>query len=369
MIENLYIFLIFGGLIIIASLLYLRRLVSTAVKTTFEIIDLNVQLSHDPHQFVNEVFPLLRKTQIIDFSYKITYPGTEFERKKTTRRKGISKSLTADDYTIYIEIVPRTFKGEIKYIYALILETLFLLIKTDLLIKIKTLNDTFANIAKLQTFIQHDIKNIAQFVQTLSFNLQNIMDHKDEQRLVSYLKESSSGLLLRANKIISTLEINSEKEDEPEKKIDIKKSIESLIKSYNLSCSIKGNASVYGPESRIFLIFDNIFKNIYDKSLQESLECDIEICKNDNGVTTSIFDTGSEIKDIEKIFEPFYTSKSSGLGVGLYQVKNIVTRMGGKINVENTGHGVRFDITIPEKLSIKSESTFKIPNNPHLTSF
>ena len=355
MIENLYIFLIFGGLIIIASLLYLRRLVSIAVKTTFEMIDLNGQLMHDPHQFVKEVFPLLRKTQIIDFSYKITYPGVEFERKKTTRRKGISKSLTTDDYSIYVEIVPKIFKGEIKYIYVLILETLFLLIKTDLLIKIKTLNDTFTNIAKLQTFIQHDIKNIAQFVQTLSFNLQNITDNKDEQRLVSYLRESSSGLLLRANKIISSLGIEPDKESE--RKIDIKKSLESLVKSYNLSCSIKGNASVYGTESRILLIFDNLFKNMYDKSLRENIECFIEISKDDDNVITRIFDTGSEIKNIEKIFEPFYTSKSSGLGIGLYQVKNTVTRMGGKINAENTGRGVRFSITIPEKLFTKSEST------------
>jgi len=353
--ENLYVFLIFGGFVIIASLLYLGRLVNITVKTTSKIIELNEQLKYDPYMLMDRVYDHLKKIRIVDFSYKVTYPGSEFERKKSTQKEGLSKSLATNDYSIYIEIVPKSFKGEEKYIYTLILETLFLLIKTDLLMKIKTLNDTFTNIAKLQTFIQHDIKNIAQFVQTLSYNLQNIMDQKDEQRLVAYLKESSSGLLLRANKIINTLDIESEKQDEAEKKIDIKKSLENLVKSYNLNCKIKGNAYVYGRESKIFLIFDNIFKNIYDKSLQENIKCTIEIQKKDDIVTTRIFDTGSKIKEIEKIFEPFHTAKTSGLGVGLYQVKNIVTRMGGKVGAENTDHGVMFDITIPEKLSIKKD--------------
>lgn len=356
MIETIYIFLIFGGLVIIASLLYLRKIVNITVKTNFDIIGLNEQLKYDPYRFVNDVHEHLKKIGIIDFSYKIHYPGAEFERKKSTSKTGLSKQLTTDDFSIHIEIVPKSFKGEERYLYSLILETLFLLIKNDLLIKIKTANDTFTNIAKLQTFIQHDIKNIAQFVQTLSYNLQNITDQEDEQRLINYLKESSSGLLIRANKIIGALEIDAEKDDEPKTKIYINESLESLIKSYNLKCNIKGNASVFGRESRIFLIFDNIFKNIYDKSLQEDLECDIEIYQNGDNVTTRILDTGSQINDIEKIFEPFYTTKTSGLGVGLYQVKNIVTRMGGKISAENTDHGVKFEITIPQKLSIKKDS-------------
>ena len=357
MIENIYILSIFTGVIIILVSLYFKKLANKASKATLEIIELNEKLKYDPYKFINEVFRHLKKIKIEDYSYEVVF-GPKFERKKTTQKTGISKSFIGNDYSIYIEIVPKKFKWERRYIYLIILETLFLLLKIDILIKIKTVNETFSNIARLQTYIQHDIKNIAQFIQALSHNIQNVKTPEGEHIFIKYLKESSHAISLKANNIINMLEIKPEKGEsmillnEIKKYIDIRRALEDLAKFYNLRCKIKGNAFVYAEEGKVILIFDNLFKNIYDKSLQENIKCSIEIYEDNDSVIATILDTGSHIEDIQRIFEPFYTTKNAGLGIGLYQVKNLLVRMGGKIEAKNTEDGVRFNITMPKTISL-----------------
>ncbi len=73
----------------------------------------------------------------------------------------------------------------------------------------------------------------------------------------------------------------------------------------------------------------------------------ITICAAASGerVTVRIEDDGPGIPQpqLKKIFEPFYTTKDEGTGLGLYIVKHLVEKSGGKISVESEiGKGTRF---------------------------
>lgn len=61
-------------------------------------------------------------------------------------------------------------------------------------------------------------------------------------------------------------------------------------------------------------------------------------------------DTGNGIapERLEQIFEPLYTTKPGGTGLGLYIVQEIVRAHGGQVTVESTkGHGTTFTVTLP----------------------
>jgi len=63
-----------------------------------------------------------------------------------------------------------------------------------------------------------------------------------------------------------------------------------------------------------------------------------------------IRDTGVGIdKDkLEHIFEPFYTTKGEGTGLGLFMVYNTIKEMGGFITVDSVpGEGTCFSLYIP----------------------
>jgi two-component system NtrC family sensor kinase len=67
----------------------------------------------------------------------------------------------------------------------------------------------------------------------------------------------------------------------------------------------------------------------------------LEICVADTGC-------GIEEEDLEKIFQPFYTCKARGTGIGLALVQKIVDMHHGEVTVlSRVGDGSRFLIRIP----------------------
>eukprot|EP01029_Cantina_marsupialis_P001026 TRINITY_DN10832_c0_g1_i1.p1 TRINITY_DN10832_c0_g1~~TRINITY_DN10832_c0_g1_i1.p1 ORF type:complete len:110 (-),score=27.66 TRINITY_DN10832_c0_g1_i1:511-840(-) len=52
---------------------------------------------------------------------------------------------------------------------------------------------------------------------------------------------------------------------------------------------------------------------------------------------------GIKEEDLEKVFDPYYTTKSEGTGIGLYMVKLVVKNsFEGNLTIENSNIGVKF---------------------------
>jgi signal transduction histidine kinase len=69
-----------------------------------------------------------------------------------------------------------------------------------------------------------------------------------------------------------------------------------------------------------------------------------------DGVIVTVADTGGGIppEQISRIFEPFYTTKKKGTGLGLMIVQRIVRGHGGRIDLEShVGQGTVFRIWLP----------------------
>jgi signal transduction histidine kinase len=72
--------------------------------------------------------------------------------------------------------------------------------------------------------------------------------------------------------------------------------------------------------------------------------------QHDDAVRLTVVDSGIGIdrKQAEKLFEPFYTTKSAGMGIGLSVSRRIIERHGGRLWAEpNGGHGASFSFSIP----------------------
>jgi signal transduction histidine kinase len=70
-------------------------------------------------------------------------------------------------------------------------------------------------------------------------------------------------------------------------------------------------------------------------------------------VQLQIHDTGSGIptEQLHRIFEPLYTTKPEGTGLGLYIMREIVAVHGGQITVDSVvGHGTTFTLTLPRTM-------------------
>ena len=73
-------------------------------------------------------------------------------------------------------------------------------------------------------------------------------------------------------------------------------------------------------------------------------------CTDDNRMTVFIEDNGSGISDENRrrLFDPFFTGKAAGMGLGLTATQNIVASHRGTIDVDSQlGHGTSFRISFP----------------------
>jgi len=76
-------------------------------------------------------------------------------------------------------------------------------------------------------------------------------------------------------------------------------------------------------------------------------------------VEVAVIDRGPGIdpKNLESIFNPFFTTKQSGVGLGLAIVSKIVDEHGGKIAVESKpGEGSIFRVYLPFRESIGEDT-------------
>lgn len=103
-------------------------------------------------------------------------------------------------------------------------------------------------------------------------------------------------------------------------------------------------------------IISNLLSNAIDASIHKNAKqrkIVVTITDQANQITIAIADWGVGIKpqDQTKIFEPFYSSKSDGTGIGLFIVKQIVEDdLGGTISVTSQPKtGTIFTVTLPHR--------------------
>jgi signal transduction histidine kinase len=75
----------------------------------------------------------------------------------------------------------------------------------------------------------------------------------------------------------------------------------------------------------------------------------IKSAKNHNEVSIQVQDSGIGLdpQQTKHIFEPFFTAKSEGIGMGLSIARSIVESHGGRLSVESRAEGALFQFTLP----------------------
>jgi len=124
----------------------------------------------------------------------------------------------------------------------------------------------------------------------------------------------------------------------------------------NVNVEPETNLMILGYKNELMQTLLNIVNNakesiIKQKSKDKITQGSITInIKNiNNKVQIDIEDNGGGIphKYIDQIFEPYFTTKKDGHGIGLYMARLIIEdKIGGKINVSNAKDGARFTIQL-----------------------
>lgn len=108
---------------------------------------------------------------------------------------------------------------------------------------------------------------------------------------------------------------------------------------------------VYADKSQLLRVCNNLMENAVQAIPEERAgDVIVSLGKEGDDALLSFKDNGSGIEDeaISKIFQPYFTTKTSGTGLGLAMTKKIIEFWKGDIRFETTpGKGTTFYITLP----------------------
>jgi signal transduction histidine kinase len=228
------------------------------------------------------------------------------------------------------------------------------------------------SIGVLASGMAHDLKNLLVPVKMAAELLQRKIEDKNSQSMLTSIGLSAEHSINLVQQVLAFVR-GVEGQHMPLKAVDILRQALSAIKetlppNIEVESNLPDNpAIVLGDETQLQQVLVNLINNAKDAMpeggrLTIALTCEqvskaiAEMIPNaieGSFVVWTISDTGVGIppEQIEKIFEPFYTTKEigKGTGLGLSIVAGIVKGHKGFITVESAvGKGTTFHLYLPE---------------------
>jgi signal transduction histidine kinase len=104
--------------------------------------------------------------------------------------------------------------------------------------------------------------------------------------------------------------------------------------------------------TQLVRIITNLVKNaiqaIPEEQVEKSIIVAVKQFENNVNITVKDNGIGIETENVEYIFEPKFTTKTSGMGLGLGIIKNIIENYKGTITFETKyGKGTTFTVSLP----------------------
>ena len=191
--------------------------------------------------------------------------------------------------------------------------------------------------------LAHEIKNplLSIRLQTGILEKLNGDGESDEINIINQEVDRLSALIYRVNDYLREPEGDKAPLDIPEL---LRKTAWRLCGSDSIGTGITGsannNAVIFADENRIRSVLENILRNALESgSPPEGIE--VSVNTNASTVTVKILDRGRGIAacNIKRVFDPFFTSKSTGTGIGLAISKRFTEAAGGILTLANREGG------------------------------
>ncbi len=174
--------------------------------------------------------------------------------------------------------------------------------------------------------------------------------------------EKIAGQVARINRIIGNLRAFARQEVASAERVDFAKIVRDALElaAPELEAAeIKLTATlpqtpihVIAGSLRLEQIILNVVGNAKDAMLAQDLrQLEVELLQRSGAAILLVRDTGGGIKDPDRVFEPFYSTKdlgsSKGLGMGMALAFGIISKFGGTIACRNLEAGAEFRIELP----------------------
>lgn len=226
--------------------------------------------------------------------------------------------------------------------------------------------EKMSSLGRVSAGIAHEIRNPLTGINTYLYSLQNLFDQDDFGGENLQSMNQILGQIRSASQMIESVVkrvIDFSKTSSPHFHLtDLNKAVKEAIdltstslKKADITLQVsltEDSLDCFADPFQLKQVVLNLINNATESLEQIQTEKIIEIdtARNDDSIIISIADSGPGVKaeHQKKIFDPFYSSREDGSGIGLSIVHRIVTDHGGYVKVARNSHGgATFKIKLP----------------------
>jgi PAS domain S-box-containing protein len=225
--------------------------------------------------------------------------------------------------------------------------------------------EKLATMGELATMVAHDLRNPLTSIRNAGYYIKNTCPYRTNTECKTTLEMLNiiEQETIFANNIINDLLDFAAKRPLQKKKQNINEIIEDSLTKGNIprNIEVKRNfakkATATLDEKQLERVFLNLIKNAV-QAMPDGGKLAVTTKETKDNVEIIFADTGIGISEenMSKIFQPLFTTKAKGIGMGLPICKNIVEQHNGTIEVKSkAGQGTTFLIKLPKKEETKNQ--------------
>ncbi len=201
-------------------------------------------------------------------------------------------------------------------------------------------------------FVVHDIKNLTSQLSLLIKNAEKHADNPEFQKdMVLTVQDSVAKMNNLLSRITVVQEPAYEKRDESLNISRIMTKITEKYKKQGLNITFTGQehaVDIYADEESIETIFMHLIENAREACEENKAKIAIELSREGNFAIIKVIDNGHGMEQDfikNELFRPFRSTKKNGYGIGAYESREMIKRLGGKLDVKsNKGMGTTMKV-------------------------
>lgn len=211
----------------------------------------------------------------------------------------------------------------------------------------------FDSFNRMSAFVVHDLKNL---VSQLSLMLKNAERHKHNPAFQEDMLETVANVESRMRGLMAQLQ--EKRSIDPPRRVELNALVERLRQAkrhqrptIDFEAGDGTAVEVIAHPDRLERVIGHVLQNALEATAGDGRVTVSIMPTGDGSVVLSVDDNGCGMsKEFvrERLFRPFQSSKTGGMGIGAFEAQQYIREIGGSIAVDSEpGKGTRVAITLP----------------------